>query len=244
MTIYRLTFILLLTVISCSSNSQTIKHNFTHNFSIGQSIPLGKYRANKNSNHHLEIARKSDYAQSWTLGENYYFLEKIGIAFKFSTFEHQMKEELFLRIYEANHLSESYLSPYNISTLSVGLSTMIKSKRITLEPQIMYGLGGINIGVQEAYLKNEANEITEIYSYDYIIPEFGSLDGVLNISYNFIEQEHIKVGLNIVTQLSYMKPKINYQLTYSNSQNTEVSDHLYRQNIFLFYFGFGIIARI
>lgn len=227
-------------------NNGIIKEG-SFSLNLGQSIPFGKLRASKISNHPFEVAKQVDYGQSWDFGINQYFFKKIGMALRIANYEQQMDQNVFARIHNNTaDFTESYLPSFSIFKFSLGVSTFFKYQNFVIEPQIMYGFSDISINFTEAYLKNTEGEIEEIYRYDYAIPSFGSLNGSVDFSYMFNASKGRKfnIGLNLVTQLMYMKPEIKYQKTFSNRDITEISDHTYHKNLFIFYYATGIILRL
>lgn len=245
--IRKLSFLLLI-IVSSAINAQETNRHASFFLNLGQSIPLGAYKAKPTSTNPIEVANTSHFAKSFNMGLDLYLLPKLGLTLGATAMQFDLDKTTFEKVHGNNLLpSDSYLGEHRTSRRYLGITTRFSYHKFNIEPRISIGISNFITDNADYYQKDSNNEIYRTISYsDVFVTSFPSYNGGFNLSYNIVAFYNVTLGLQLFSELSYQKPEIKYDVTKSNKMEGTIKfeTHSYEQEVVYLYFGVGLTLKI
>jgi hypothetical protein len=214
---------------------------------IGQSIPIGSYSASSNSSNPVAIGQTSSFAKSFNCGFDYYFMHKLGVSLGLSSSRFDLDKMSFEKSHTDNlKYSDSYLRKHLSARLYAGLTTRFIFNKLSIDPRLNIGFTSFNFEYSDFYETNTEGDIFKTISYKYETSIFMSLNGGINATYELIDYEDIRLGLQLFSEISYQRPEVKYEKIESDKNNRTINkiDKSYKQNLMFVYYGIGLVLKI
>ena len=242
----KLLLIVLALMIALAMQAQEPLSKFSWYVNIGQSIPVGDYRANSESSNPIEVGKAKNFSQSLNIGFDFYWNQRFGLTAGFSVYYYELDKTVFEKLHFGNpNYTDSYLRNNNSGKLFAGITTRFVYSRLSLEPRFTIGLTSFNFQYADFYLKDAEGNIYETINYDFETSLTASYNISLSTNYRLFTLNKLELGIQLLTELSYQNPLVKYKKTMSNSLSNSIiiTNSEIHQNITSIYYGIGIILK-
>lgn len=214
---------------------------------LGQSIPIGSYSSSSSTLNPVAIGQASPFAKSFNCGFDYYFINKLGVSLGLSSSRFDLEKVAFEKSHTDNlQYSDSYLRKHLSARLYAGLTTRFIYNKFSIDPRLNIGFTSFNFEYSDFYETNTEGDIFKTINYKYETSIFISLNGGINATYELIDYEGIRLGLQLFSEISYQRPEVKYEKIESDKNNGTINkiNESYRQNITYVYYGIGLVLKI
>lgn len=242
-------FLILLIFVSIKLGAQDSIQRIYLFLNIGQSIPFGDYSATSITSTPVEIGKKSNFPSSFSFGLDYYLrkINWIGFTLGVSKNRFNLDESSFLSLHSEDlQNTDLFLKEHNFARIYFGLTSLFAFRNLSIEPRASLGLTSYNFEFADFYQKNSEGAIYRTINYKFENSISVSYNLGINASYYLFDIYRKKVGIQLFSEISYQKPKVEYQKIESNKdeETLKISNEDFRQNILFIYYGIGIIMKL